>query len=46
MKSDGLTKAAAALTAAAKTGDKAATLKAAGEVGKACGACHDSYRAK
>jgi cytochrome c556 len=45
-KSDALTKAAAALTAAAKTGDKAATLKAAGEVGKACGACHDSYRAK
>jgi cytochrome c556 len=46
VKADGLTKAAAALTAAAKTGDKAATLKAAGDVGKACGACHDSYRAK
>ena len=41
-----LTTAAGALVTVAKTGDKAATLKAAGEVGKACGACHDNYRAK
>jgi cytochrome c556 len=41
-----LTKAAEALTAAAKSGDKAATLKAAGAVGKACGNCHDSFRDK
>ncbi|MEY2853290.1 MAG: hypothetical protein RL030_422 [Pseudomonadota bacterium] len=46
IKADALHTAATALTAAAKTGDKAATLKAAGDVGKACGACHDSYRAK
>jgi cytochrome c556 len=45
-KADALTKAAAALNAAAKTGDKAATLKAAADVGKACGSCHDNYRAK
>lgn len=45
-KADALNTAAAALTAAAKTGDKAATLKAAGDVGKACGSCHDNYRAK
>lgn len=45
-KADGLSKAAAALTAAAKTGNRDATLKAAGEVGRACGACHDNYRAK
>ena len=46
VKADGLTKAASVLTAAAKSGDKAATLKAAGDVGKACGSCHDNYRAK
>lgn len=45
-KADALTQAAAALATAAKGGDKAATLKAAGEVGKACGSCHDSFRAK
>lgn len=45
-KADALTQAAAALNAAAKSGDQAATLKAAGEVGKACGSCHDSFRAK
>jgi len=46
IKADELVKAAAELQAAAKTGDKAATLKAAGAVGKACGNCHDSYRVK
>jgi cytochrome c556 len=45
-KADALSKAAAAVAAAAKTGDKDATIKAAGDIGKACGACHDSYRAK
>jgi len=37
---------AAALEAAAKTGDKDATIKAAQAVGKACGACHDQFREK
>lgn len=41
-----MSKAAAALTAAAKTGDKAATLKAAGALGKSCGSCHDTFRLK
>lgn len=45
-KADELVKASAALTAAAKGGDEKATLAAAGAVGKACGSCHDSYRAK
>jgi cytochrome c556 len=43
-KANEMNKAAAALSAAAKTGDKAATLKAAGAVGKACGSCHDDFR--
>jgi cytochrome c556 len=45
-KSEDLVKAANALVEAAKTGEKGATLKAAGAVGKACGACHDNYRNK
>jgi cytochrome c556 len=45
-KADDLVKAANALVDAAKTGDKGTTLKAAGAVGKACGACHDNYRNK
>lgn len=45
-KADDLAKAAAALTTAAKSGDKRATLRAAAGVGKACGACHDDYREK
>ena len=45
-KADDLVKAANALLDAAKTGDKGATLKAAGAVGKACGACHDNYKSK
>lgn len=45
-KSDELTKAATELAAVAAKGDKAETLKAAAAVGKACGSCHDSYRAK
>ena len=45
-KADDLVKAATALQEAAKGGDKDATLKAAGAVGKACGACHDNFRNK
>jgi cytochrome c556 len=45
-KSDDLVKAAQALSAAAKTGDKAATMKATTGVGKACSGCHDNYRDK
>jgi cytochrome c556 len=43
-KADDLSKAAAALEDAAKTGDKDATIKAARAVGGACGACHKAYR--
>jgi cytochrome c556 len=46
VKADALVTAAGSLATVAKAGDQAATLKAAGEVGKACGACHDNYRAK
>jgi cytochrome c556 len=45
-KADELAKAAAALSAAAKGGDKGATMKAIGAVGKACGNCHDNFRDK
>jgi cytochrome c556 len=45
-KNDDLVKAAAALTTAAKGGDKKATMQAAVAVGKACGACHDNFREK
>jgi cytochrome c556 len=45
-KANDLVKAATDLEAAAKTGDEAATKKAAGAVGKACGACHDQFRDK
>jgi cytochrome c556 len=45
-KADGMVTAANALAAAAKTGDEAATMKAAVDAGKACGACHDDFKAK
>ena len=45
-KSDDLVKAAQAMSAAAKTGDQGATMKAALGVGKACAGCHDNYRDK
>ncbi len=45
-KANDLVKAAADLEAAAKSGDEAATKKAAASVGKACGACHDQFRDK
>jgi cytochrome c556 len=43
-KADALTKAAGAVADAAKKGDATAAKAAAGEIGKACGACHDTYR--
>lgn len=45
-KADDLAKAAHNLATVAKGGDKAKTLEAAGAVGKACGNCHDQFRAK
>jgi cytochrome c556 len=45
-KANDLVKAAADLDTAAKSGDEAATKKAAAGVGKACGACHDQFRDK
>ena len=45
-KANDLVKAAADMEAAAKSGDEAATKKAAAGVGKACGACHDQFRDK
>jgi cytochrome c556 len=41
-----LNQAATNLEMAAMGGDKAATMQAAVAVGKACGACHDQFRAK
>jgi cytochrome c556 len=46
MKARDLNDAAMAMETAAKGGDKGATLKAAGAVGKACGSCHDQFREK
>ena len=43
-KADALGKAAAAVGAAAKSGDQAATKAAAAEMGKTCGGCHDTFR--
>jgi cytochrome c556 len=43
-KADDLTKAAQALSAAGKGGDKAEMRKAIVGVGKACSGCHDNYR--
>lgn len=45
-KADTLAAAMTAAAAVAKGGDKAATKKAMAEIGKACGACHDSFKAK
>lgn len=45
-KSDALATAADEVVTAAKTGDKTATLAAYANVGKACGSCHDAFRAK
>jgi cytochrome c556 len=43
-KADGLVAAANAVVAAAKAGDAAGAQTAFGTMGRACGACHDSYR--
>jgi cytochrome c556 len=45
-KADALAKAVGAVADAAKTGDKANTVKAIAEIGKTCGGCHDNFRAK
>jgi len=45
-KSDATVQAAAALVAAAKTGDKGATMKAIPAMGKTCGSCHDIFKFK
>ena len=45
-KADELTKAAQAMTAAGKGGDKAEMRKAIAGVGKACSGCHDNFRDK
>jgi cytochrome c556 len=46
-KAEALGKAADAVMAVSKTGDKEATLKALREnIGKGCSGCHDNYRAK
>lgn len=44
-KADGLVSAANAAVAAAKAGDEAGTRTALQGMGRACGACHDPYRA-
>ena len=45
-KNDDFAKASAALSVAAKGGEKKAVMQAVAAVGKACGACHDSFRDK
>ena len=45
-KADGLVQAAGAAVEAGKSGDAGATQKSLIGIGKACGACHDSYKAK
>lgn len=45
-KNNDFIKAVAALSEAAKSGDQKAFTQAAASVGKACGACHDSFRDK
>jgi len=46
-KADALVTAAGTLATVAKGGDKGATMKAVGDVGKnGCGACHDNYKDK
>ncbi len=46
-KAEALGKAADAVLAVSKTGDKDATVKALRDnIGKSCGGCHDNYRAK
>jgi cytochrome c556 len=43
-KSEDTAKAAANVVAVAKGGEKGATFKAIGMMGKSCGACHDAYK--
>jgi cytochrome c556 len=44
MKAQALIDAATAASAAAATGDQAATMAAVGAMGQTCGGCHDDYR--
>jgi cytochrome c556 len=45
-KADALATAAGKLAAASKANDRAGMTTAAGEIGRACGSCHDAFRAK
>jgi cytochrome c556 len=45
-KADALVTAANAAAEAGKSGDAAATRRAIGGIGRACGSCHDAYRQK
>lgn len=45
-KTDALTTAATELAAAAQTNDRGAFTRAAGNMGKTCGSCHDTHRSK
>ena len=45
-KADAMAKAAADMKAAAQSGDQGAMRKAAIQVGRTCGSCHDSFRDK
>ncbi|MBK6673159.1 MAG: cytochrome c [Proteobacteria bacterium] len=45
-KTDATVQAAGNLAAAAKTGDKASTMKAIPAMGKTCGGCHDIFKFK
>lgn len=45
-KSDGMASAAANAATVAKSGDAAGTMKALADLGKSCGACHDSFKTK
>jgi cytochrome c556 len=44
-KADALASAAAAAATVARTGNKGETLKALADIGRTCGACHDSFKA-
>jgi cytochrome c556 len=45
-KADAMATAVNAAAGVAKSGDKGATKKAIADIGKTCGACHDSFKAK
>lgn len=45
-KAEALARAAANAATVAQSGDKGGMLKSVAEIGKTCGGCHDSYKAK